>query len=43
MLEKNVILAMTGIVVALVAFLGYAIYRKYPEPVHKHEEKGVEQ
>lgn len=40
MLSKNVILAVAGIIVAGTAYVGYAIYRKYPESNKKVVQDG---
>lgn len=41
MLEKKIILAVAGMVAAGVVYLGYAIYKDYPEKNTNASQEGV--
>lgn len=42
MLEKNMILIVLGVVAASIAYLGYAIYKNYPEKTTETAPEGAE-
>lgn len=42
MLEKNIILIVLGVVAASIAYLGYAVYKNYPETITKPTPEGAE-